>query len=105
MKTKDKAREISQGNAEIEAAAMKMAKWVIQEAYDRIHAKKKLKKTDEGWLCYVSSEDIEDILNDLNGTRRIYMGDDEHSLQPSPSTSVFDSALKAVGNAQFGHLK
>lgn len=110
MKTKDKAREIAQGNAEIEAAAMKMANWVIQEVYDRIHAKKKLEKpenikTDDGWLYYVPSEDVEDILNDLNGTRRIYMGDDEHSLQPSPSASVFDSALKAVGNAQFGHLK
>ena len=110
MKTKDKAKEIAQGNAVIEAAAMKMANWVIQEVYDRIHAKKKLEKpenikTDDGWLYYVPSEDVEDILNDLNGTRRIYMGDDEHSLQSSPSASVFDSALKAVGNAQFGHLK
>lgn len=101
MKTIDKAREIAEGNAEIEKAAMQMAKWICQSAFDKMHEKQQSIRTEDGWDVFVSWEDINDILNDLNGTHRIYGGSDEHTLK----ASIFDKAMKAVGNAQFGHLK
>lgn len=104
MKTIDKAREIAEGNAEIEKAAMQMAKWLLQKIYDRLYEKRTMIRTN-GWNAYVAFDDIDDVLNDLNGTRKIDVEKEEDRLHAKPSLSLFDSAMKAVGNAQFGHLK
>lgn len=93
----EKAFEISRSFDEVlhdvtYEAASKMAQWLLQVVYDRIDAKRKAIKDDEGWDAYVSMKDVDIILNELNGT-------------PIIKADEFDKALKDIANATFLSLK
>lgn len=97
MTATEKSLEISHRYAECDIditfeASSKMAKWLLQTIYDKLDARRRAIKTDEGWDAYVPMKDIIEIINELNGT-------------PVINAETFTDALKSVMEAQFGHLK
>lgn len=55
-------------------------KYILQKAYDMLDEKRKAIRTEDGWDAWVKMEDVDIILNELNGTPHHYMEDGENQI-------------------------
>ena len=92
MKTKEKidelAKELPAFNQEAKVALKQLAKWLIQEAYDKMFDKRGIIQVENVKYYYIAFSDVDNILNELNGTPNIKYGGD-NGLIPTKIKNVF----------------